>query len=122
MIPTGSPSRQAAPVEVSSGWLDQRGGQWRRRDWQTPTVEPVRIERLDADRHDYSAFSCGDVILDRWLHHGGKSLGTRAGTTVQVATDGHDIIATYQLSAFQLVADVEPGGGAMPPAPLPAIL
>jgi hypothetical protein len=30
-------------------------------------VNAVRIERIDVDRHDRSAFDCGDPAADSWL-------------------------------------------------------
>ena len=91
-------------------------------DWQTSAVEAVRLERIDAGRHEVSAFRCGDPALDHWLQDEAVAADHQAGTTVRVATNGDHVIACYRLSAFQIEARAVPPRRTVGPPPLPAIL
>ena len=90
--------------------------------WQSSAVEAVRLERIDASRHEVTAFRCGDPALDHWLHDEASSADLQAGTSVRVATNGDHVIGCYRLCAFQLEAtgDLRRRTGERPP--LPAIL
>ena len=91
-------------------------------DWQTSAVEAVRLERIDAGRHEVSAFRCGDPALDHWLQDEAVAADHQAGTTVRVATNGDHVIACYRLGAFQIEARTVPPRRTVGPPPLPAIL
>ena len=85
-------------------------------------MEAVRLERIDAGRHEVSAFRCGDPALDHWLHDEAVAADHQAGTSVRVATNGDHVIGCYRLCAFQIEAQVVPRRRTVGPPPLPAIL
>ena len=85
-------------------------------------MDAAGLERIDAGRHEVSAFRCGDPALDHWLQDEAASAEHQAGTTVRVATNGDHVIACYRLSAFQIEARVVPRRRTVGPPPLQAIL
>jgi GNAT superfamily N-acetyltransferase len=85
-------------------------------------VEAVRLERIDASRHEVSTFRCGDHSLDHWLHDEALSADHQAGSTVRVAINSDHVIGCYRLSAFHIEAQVVPRRRTEGPRPLPAIL
>jgi GNAT superfamily N-acetyltransferase len=65
-------------------------------------VDSVRVERLDPDRHDRSAFCCDDPAVDGWLSQDAVADDRRAGVAVQVASDGGRVVGCYRLGSFQV--------------------
>jgi len=65
---------------------------------------PLRVERLDPDRHDRSGFSCGDPVLDGYLRHQAGQDERRSLTSVYVLVEeGEDeILGYFSLSAYGL--------------------
>lgn len=60
-------------------------------------------ERFDATRHDATAFSCGNELLDRWLvRYAGQSQRRDAARTFVAATDSRCVYGYYTLVAGQL--------------------
>ena len=85
-------------------------------------MKAVRLERIDASRHEVSTFRCGDPALDHWLHDEAPSVDHQAGTTVRVAINSDNVIGCYRLSAFEIEPQVVPRRRTEGPRPLPAIL
>lgn len=65
-------------------------------------VDAVRVERLDPDRHDRSAFCCDDPVVDGWLSEDAVADDRPAGVAVQVASDGGRVVGCYRLGSFQV--------------------
>jgi predicted N-acetyltransferase YhbS len=63
---------------------------------------PLRVERLDPDRHDRSTFSCGVRDLDRYLKEQATQDERRFLTSVFVVVEEGDgeVLGYYSLSAY----------------------
>ena len=85
-------------------------------------VAAIRIERVDADRHDRSSFCCGDLSLDRWLRDNASAASSTSGLRVEVASNGNQVVGCYALSSFQVEVGRAIGLSGSRHPPLPAIL
>jgi len=85
-------------------------------------VAAIRIERVDADRHDRSSFCCGDPSLDRWLRDDASAASTTSGLRVEVASNGNQVVGCYALSSFHVEVGRAIGLSGSRHPPLPAIL
>jgi GNAT superfamily N-acetyltransferase len=87
-------------------------------------TEQFRSERLDAENHDLSTFTCGEKSLDRWLHEQAIAATKRGTARTWVWTDDDGaVVAYYALAAHKIVRDQVPAGiGRSGPAEIPAVL
>ena len=87
-------------------------------------TEQFRSERLDAENHDLSTFTCGEKSLDRWLHEQAIAATKRGTARTWVWTDGGGaVVAYYALAAHKIVRELVPAGiGRGGPAEIPAVL
>jgi len=115
--PLDNRSRSAAPPEPRPFWAVGRRYRLLLRVWRPEgpagrwgdapaerlrVVDGVRVERLDPDRHDRSAFCCGDPVVDGWLSPDAVADDWRASVAVQVASDGGGVVGCYRLASFQV--------------------
>ena len=87
-------------------------------------TERFRSERLNAEHHDLSTFTCAEESLDRWLREQAVA-ATKGGTArTGVWTDNAGaVVAYYALAAHKVVRDQVPAGiGRGGPAEIPAVL
>lgn len=83
-----------------------------------------RSERLDVERHDLSAFSCGEASLDSWLREQAAPATARRTARTWAWTD-HDaaVVGYYALSAHKIAREQVPAKiGRGGPAEIPAVL
>jgi GNAT superfamily N-acetyltransferase len=82
-------------------------------------VGALRIERLDADRHDRSNFRCGEPSLDLWLRDDAPTAGRSSGVRIEVATIDNQVVGCYRLGCFEVEAGrpIERFGSQRPPRP-----
>ena len=87
-------------------------------------TERFHSERLDADSHDLSTFTCGEESLDRWLRDQAVAATKRGTARTWVWTDdGGAVVAYYALAAHKVVRDqVPPSLGRDGPAEIPSVL
>ena len=87
-------------------------------------TERFRSERLNAEHHDLSTFTCGEDSLDRWLREQAVSATKRGTARTSVWTDNAGaVVAYYALAANKIVRDQVPAGiGRGGPAAIPAVL
>lgn len=81
-------------------------------------------ERFDPVRHDGSAFTCGEVSLDKWLRDHAASATARRSARTWVWVDELDAVVGYYGLAARKVAreDVPSRVGRGGPAEIPAVL
>jgi predicted N-acetyltransferase YhbS len=83
-------------------------------------------ERLDADRHNVTGFSCGNELLDRWLkRYAGQNQRRDAARTFVAATGDRRVYGYYTLVAGQLdhhQATPETRGGLSKRFPIPVAI
>lgn len=87
-------------------------------------TERFRSERLDADSHDLSTFTCGAGSLDRWLREQAVEATKRGTARTWVWTDDRGaVVAYYALAAHKVVREEVPGNvGRGGPSEIPAVL
>lgn len=87
-------------------------------------TERFRSKRLDPDRHDLSAFSCGEESLDSWLREQATAATKRGTARTWVWTDDRGaVVAYYALAAHKVARDALPAKiGRGGPTEIPAVL
>lgn len=83
-----------------------------------------RSERLDADVHDVSAFSCAESSLDTWLREQAVPATARRTARTWVWVDAEGVVVGYYALAAHRVTreDVPPRVGRGGPTEIPAVL
>jgi predicted N-acetyltransferase YhbS len=81
-------------------------------------------QRLDPSRHDVTAFTCGDVSLDVWLHEQASAANARGTARTWVWRDKSGaVVAYYALAAHKVGrAQVPTAAGRGGPAEIPSVL
>lgn len=111
---TGWRGRRVQVSIPAASWLEDCG-----------VVNEVRIERIDVDRHDRSAFDCGDPAVDSWLRQAAVDADRRAAVVVQVAVVGSRVVGCYRLGSFQVQARTSatsPRHWSLERMPVPAVV
>lgn len=90
------------------------------------TADFASIERFDPVRHDITAFSCGNELLDRWLaRYAGQNQRRDAARTFIAAEDDGGVYGYYTLLAGQLdhhEATAETSSGLSQHFPIPVAI
>jgi len=63
----------------------------------SPVPAGFRFERLSKP-HDRRGFSCGNVVVDRWLRESARQSQSKHLTVTEVLTDGQTIASFYTLA------------------------
>ena len=72
----------------------------------------VRVEPLDAARHRLREFSCGNDVLDRWLHaYAGQAQRRDVARTYVAVDDRGQVAGYYTLVAGQVEHTASEGDG-----------
>lgn len=83
-----------------------------------------RSQRLDPERHDVRAFTCGEPSLDLWLREQAVPASTRRTARTWVWVDENGAVLGYYALAAHKVAreDIPPKIGRVGPVEIPAVL
>lgn len=75
------------------------------------------------DKHDLSAFSCGEEILDQWLRQRASQNESSGASRTYVVCEGKTVCAFYSLSAGSIEHKFVPGNiRRNMPEPIPAMV
>jgi GNAT superfamily N-acetyltransferase len=70
---------------------------------------PISPPEPLTDRHDLSAFSCGEVILDQWLRNRAGRNESSGASRTYVVCEGDTVVAYYSLAVGSIEHIFAPG-------------
>lgn len=72
-------------------------------------TSPVSSPEPLTDRHDLSAFSCGEAILDQWLRQKAGRNESSGASRTYVVCEGNKVVAYYSLAVGSIEHTLAPG-------------